>query len=207
LLGWNPGDDRELFTRGELLEAFSIERLGKSPAKFDLKRLQWLNGQHIRMLKPEDLLERVLPILDRAGLATGSKSAEWLMQMVEICQDKLATLNDIVKFTDFFFVEPSEYEEKAVKKHWRKEGALERLEAIREVFEKTDPCSAEALHEAYEKLAAGAGVGLGQFIHPTRLALTGKGVGPGLFELAELLGREACCDRIARAIEYAGTLV
>ncbi len=207
LLGWNPGDDRELFTREELIEAFSLERLGKSPAKFDLKRLQWLNGQHIRMLTDEELLGRVLPILERAGLDTGSKSKGWLTQMVRICKDKLATLNDIVKFTDFFFVEPAEYEEKPVKKHWRKEGALERLEIIRGVFEEADPWTAEALHEAYEALAAEADVGLGQFIHPTRLALTGKSVGPGLFELAELLGKDACRDRIARAIEYVGTLV
>ncbi len=206
LLGWNPGDDRELFTRDELVEAFSIERLGKSPAKFDLKRLQWLNGQHIRMLTDEELLGRVLPILERAGLDTGARSDEWLARMMRICKDKLATLNDIVKFTDFFFVEPTEYEEKPVKKHWRKDGALERLETIRRVINEADPWTSEALHEAYEAIAAEAGLGLGQFVHPTRLALTGKSVGPGLFELAELLGKDACRARVARAIEYVETL-
>jgi len=202
LLGWSPGDDRELFTREELLEAFSIERLGKSPAKFDLKKLQWLNGQHIRMLAPEEVLARVLPILKDAGIDTSQKSDEWLTKMVSICQEKLATLNDIVQFCDFFFAPPTEFEEKGVKKQWRKEGAAGRLEEIRGVLESVEPWGVEALHDALETLAEQSEVGMGQFIHPTRLALTGKTVGPGLFELAELLGREECVARVARALEY-----
>ena len=111
-------------------------------------------------------------------------------------------MNDVVGFVDFFFQEPAEYEEKAVKKHWRKAGALDKLETIRETVAAVEPFEHEALHDAYKAKAEEAGVGMGQFIHPTRLALTGKSVGPGLFELAELLGRETCLDRIARAIEY-----
>ena len=206
LLGWNPGDDRELFTRDELIEAFAIERLGKSAAKFDLKRLQWLNGQHIRMLFVADLRARVLPILQRAGFDTASKPEDWLDRMVAICQEKLRTLNNIVEQTDFFFVEPAAYEEKAVKKQWRKDGALDRLEAVRALCENTEPWSAEALKLGFEGLAEAAEAGLGQFIHPARLALTGKSVGPGLFELAELLGKAACLERLARAIHYVETL-
>ncbi|MCH8204812.1 MAG: glutamate--tRNA ligase [Candidatus Hydrogenedentes bacterium] len=207
LLGWNPGDDRELFTQEQLIEAFSIERLGKSPAKFDLKKLQWLNGQHIRSMTAEDLLAKVLPILEEAGFDTASKPREWLARMVHICQEKIGTLNGIVQFTDFFFVKPAAYEPKGVKKHWRKEGAVEGLEAIGKVFDECDPWTHEALHTAFETLAEQSGVGLGQLVHPARLALTGKSVGPGLFELAELLGRETCRDRIAKAIEYVATLV
>lgn len=206
LLGWSPGDDRELFTREELLQAFSIERLGKSPAKFDLKKLQWLNGQHIRMHPPENLLERVLPILNDAGLDTSQKSTEWLTQMISICQEKLATLNDAVQFCDFFFAEPSEYEKKGVKKQWRKEGATGRLESIRGLLKTVEPWGVEALHDAFETLAEKSEVGMGQFIHPARLALTGKSVGPGLFELAELMGREDCVERLGRALAYVEAL-
>jgi glutamyl-tRNA synthetase len=202
LMGWSPGDDTEVFTREELLKAFSIERLGKSAAKFDIKRLQWINGQQMRMLAVEDLRDRVLPILAEAGIDTSGKSEEWLTRMAGICQEKLKTLNEIVMYTDFFFKEISEYEEKGVKKQWRKEGALEKMELILGVFMSDVECTAQGLHDAYEAMSESSGLGLGQYIHPTRLALSGKSVGPGLFELAELLGRDECVGRIERAIEF-----
>jgi glutamyl-tRNA synthetase len=202
LLGWTPGDDREVFSREELVEAFSIERLGQSAAKFDLKKLQWLNGMHIRRLSTEELRDRVLPILSASGLCVSSKTPEWLTQMAAICQEKIKTLNEIVDYTDFFFVEPHTYEEKAVRKQWSGEGVVERMQKIRGWFAETEPWSHEALKAVYEAEAAATGASLGQYVHPTRLALTGKSVGPGLFELAELLGREACVARIDRAIQY-----
>ena len=158
------------------------------------------------MLSVAQLRERVLPILQRAGFDTASKENEWLDRMIAICQEKLRTLNDIVGQTDFFFVEPATYEEKAVKKHWQKEGARDRLEAIRAMCERTEPWSADALKRGLERLAEDAEAGLGPFIHPARLALTGKSVGPGLFELAELLGKAVCLERLARALDYVDTL-
>jgi len=203
LLGWTPEEEgRELFTRDELIDHFSVERLGASPAKFDLKKLQWLNGQHIRRLSTEQLRERVVPILEKAGFDTSTKSETWLTKMTEICQTKIPTLNDIVPYTDFFFVEPTEYEEKAVKKHWRKDGALDKMRTIRETLEGITSWDHDTLKAAYEKLSEEAGVGLGQFVHPTRLACTGKSVGPGLFELVELLGKDECLKRLDKALEY-----
>ncbi|MCH7909494.1 MAG: glutamate--tRNA ligase [Candidatus Hydrogenedentes bacterium] len=206
LLGWSSGDDQDLFTREELVAAFTLERVGKSAAKFDAKRLQWLNGQHIRKLSVEDLYERILPRMQAAGLDTSSKSKEWLLDMTRICQEKLRTLNEIVMYVDFFFVAPEAYEEKAVKKQWRKEGALERMSTVRALIESVEPWSHETIKTAYESLAAKEDLGLGAFIHPTRLALTGKSVGPGLFELAELLGKEVCLTRMDKAIEYVSAL-
>ena len=203
LLGWAPEEEgRELFAPEELIDAFSLNRLSLSAGRFDLKKVQWLNGQHIRRLSVEELRDRVLPILERAGLDIGSKSPEWLTRMTAICQEKLATLNDIIRQTDFFFVEPAEYEEKAVRKQWGKEGALERMRMIYDVMREIDPWTAESLKGVYQRLVEESGLGLGRFVHPTRLALTGKSVGPGLFELAGLLGREACLARMQRAIEY-----
>lgn len=202
LQGWSAGDDKEVYTREDLIHAFSLKRLGKSAAKFDRKKLQWLNGQHIRMLSVEALRDRVVPILEREGFDVASKSPEWLTRMTAICREKLSTLNDIVPMTDFFFVAPESYEEKAVKKQWAKEDGLERMEAIAEAIATMAPWTAEALHASFEALAAKHGSGLGKFVHPFRLGLTGKSVGPGLFELAELLGRETCEERMRRAMEY-----
>lgn len=206
LLGWTPAEDREVFSRDELIEAFSIDRLGKSAAKFDLKKLQWLNGQHIRRLAVEDLRDRVVPVLQRAGFDVQSKSQEWLTRMTAICQEKIQTLNDIVAQCDFFFVGPTQYEEKAVQKQWRDENALMRMAVVRNVLETTEPWSAETIKAAYEGRCGAEGFGLGKLVHPTRLALTGKSVGPGLFELTYLLGRETCLARVDKAIEYIKSL-
>ena len=207
LLGWTPEEEgRELFTRDELVEHFSVERLGASPAKFDLKKLQWLNGQHIRRLTTEQLRDRVVPILAKAGFDTGAKSEAWLTKMTEICQTKIPTLNDIVPYTDFFFAEPSVYEEKAVGKQWKKPGALDRMRTIRALLEGVAPWDHDTLKAAYEKLSETSGEGLGQFVHPTRLACTGKSVGPGLFELLELLGKDVCLERVDKAIQFIETV-
>ncbi len=203
LLGWTPEEEnRELFTPEQLIEAFTVRRLGASAAKFDRKKLDWMNGQHIRMLAPETLRDLLTPILARAGFDCSDRSPEWLTRLATICQEKLPTLNAIVGLADFFFREPDAYEEKAVGKHWSKPNAVERLEAITMLLETTEPFTSEALHEAFKARAEAEGVGLGQFVHPTRLALTGRSVGPGLFELAELLGREKCLERVQRAIAF-----
>jgi glutamyl-tRNA synthetase len=125
--------------------------------------------------------------------------------MAAICQEKIPTLNDIVPYTDFFFVAPERYEEKAVKKQWEKDGTVADMEGILETIESVAPWNHDALKQAYEGLVARTGRPLGHFVHPTRLALTGKSVGPGLFELAELLGKDEALARMRRAIAFIRT--
>jgi glutamyl-tRNA synthetase len=207
LLGWTPAEEnRELFTREELIEAFTIERWGKSAARFDLKKLQWLNGQHIRMLSPEQLRDRLIPILNAAGCDTTSKSPQWLTRLAAICQEKLPTLNQIVPMADFFFHEIREYEEKAVNKHWRQPGAQARLEKLLAMFEGMSNWEHQALHDVTLKLAELHGETIAPYVHSLRLAWTGKSVGPGLFELGELLGHETACARLRRAIAFVAAL-
>ncbi len=203
LQGWTPEEEgRELFSREELIEAFTIDRLGQSAARFDMKKVQWLNGQHIRRLTTLELRDRVVPILDKAGFDTASKSPEWLEAMAAMCQEKLPTLNDIVGLTDFFFRAPEDYEAKAVRKHLSGEDAQAVMEMVRAMLAAAEPFTADAIKHAYEKAAESAGTSLGKYVHPTRLALTGKSVGPGLFELTELLGREECLVRVDRVLAY-----
>ena len=202
LLGWSEGDDKEVFTRDELIQAFSLDRLGKSAGRFDLKKFQWLNGQHIRLLPPQELLARLLPILNAAGFDTASKSLAWLLRMTEICQEKLGTLKDIVGQTDFFFIEPTEYEDRAVKKHWQLPDAAARLESIRAALDAVADWTHDPLKAAIEHLAESHGEKLGAYVHPLRLALTGKSVGPGLFELTELLGKPTTLARLDKASAF-----
>lgn len=207
LLGWTPEEEnRELFTLPELIEAFTIERWGKSAARFDRKKLDWLNGQHIRMLPIENLRDRLLRILLDRGFGVTGKSQSWLTRMAEICQEKLPTLNHVVELTDFFFRDVTHYEEKASQKHFATPEASEILASVTQAFEGVEAWTAEQLSKAVHDLAESSGRSLGKYVHPTRLALTGKSVGPGLFELTELLGKEESLRRLRHAQEYVATL-
>ncbi|MBI3118594.1 MAG: glutamate--tRNA ligase [Candidatus Hydrogenedentes bacterium] len=203
LLGWTPAEEnRELFTLPELIEAFTIDRWGKSAARFDRKKLDWLNGQHIRRLPVEELRDRLVPILQRSGFDVQSKSEAWLTRLAEICHEKLPTLNHIGELAGFFFHDIDHYEEKAVKKHFQVESAADALAAVLQTFEQAEAWTAEALGASVHRMAESKGESLGKYVHPTRLALTGKSVGPGLFELAELLGKETCLSRLKTAITH-----
>jgi glutamyl-tRNA synthetase len=201
LLGWTPAEaGRELFTRAELIEAFDPKRWGKSAAKFDRKKLDWLNGQHIRLLPLEDFRDRVVAVLQKNGFDTSGKSSEWLTEMAKACQEKLSTLNQIVQYTDYFFQDVTEYEEKAVRKQWQKDGAAETLTQIRTALAGVSAWDHDDIKAAFDALA-GEG-GMGPLVHPTRLALTGKSVGPGLFELVVLLGQAESLRRLDNALAY-----
>ena len=207
LLGWTSTEEnREFFTRDELIEHFDIRRVTKSAARFDRKKLDWLNGQHIRRLPRAEYLERILAILRKQGFDVESRDAAWLTRMAEVTQEKLGTLNDIVVQVDFFFNDVTDYDEKGVKKQWSKEGAIENMQRARETMAQCDTWHHDTLYPAFQQLSEETGVGLGKYVNPVRLALTGKTVGPGLFELAELLGKETCLARMDRGIAHIQSL-
>lgn len=204
LLGWTSEEEnREFFTLPELIQYFSIERIGKSPARFDRRKLEWLNGLHIRHLSPEDLRDRLIPILERNGFDTSTKSKEWLTKLAQICQEKLPTLNRIVFLSDFFFNEVETYEPEAEAKLWKSpKQIITYFEKIRDKLSHVETWEHDSLKKAYEECCAELNVKFGALINPSRLALTGKSVGPGFFELTELLGKEVTLNRLSRAIEY-----
>lgn len=202
LLGWTSTEEnREFFTLEELQASFSPDRWGKSAARFDVKKFQWLNGQHIRHLGVENLRARLERVLAREGFDTGGKSEDWMNRLTAVCQDKLPTLNHIVEQADFFFQKVDGYDEKGVEKQWTKDFSLPNMETMHAAMIGVEDWRQETLHDLFAKLAEDSGQGLGKFVNPARLALTGKTVGPGFFELAELLGKDTCLTRMATAIE------
>jgi len=204
LLGWTSEEEnREFFTLPELIQYFSIERIGKSPARFDRRKLEWLNGLHIRHLSPEDLRNRLIPILEKNGFDTSTKSKEWLTKLAHICQEKLPTLNRIVFLSDFFFNEVEAYEPEAEAKLWKSpQQIIVYFEKIQDKLSQIELWEHDSLKKAYEECCAELNVKFGALVNPSRLALTGKSVGPGFFELTELLGKEVTLNRLNRAIEY-----
>lgn len=197
-LGWNPGDEREIFSVDELVREFRIERVNKSGAIFNLEKLHWFNQQYLQH-RPLDETVRELRVL-LADRGWDQLSGEALEGVVRLMRERVTFIAEIPERAAWFFVDPSEYEEATVKKRWKPEsGSL--LRAILPELETIDRFEAEVIEDAVSQCAERSGAGKADLIHPLRLACTGVGGGPGLYELMEVLGRETCLRRIVRALE------
>ncbi len=209
LLGWSPGENREIFTVDELIDRFSIEGLTAHPAIFDITKLQWMNGEYIRMMTPEALAERCLPFLVEDGMFPAEPSEEqkqYLREVVALLQERMKLLKEVTTVGDFFFLEDIHYDEKAVSKWLKKEDTARILTAALEALHEVESWNLDsieiAIREAISYLGLASG---GEMIHRLRSAITGRTVGPGLFETMAVLGRDRCLSRIRFALQtYAG---
>ncbi|MFQ5537070.1 MAG: glutamate--tRNA ligase [Gemmatimonadota bacterium] len=208
LLGWNPGDEREVMTARELIEAFSVERILKKSAVFDLEKLEWLNGRHLARTPTGELLERVrLRLRNRPGVVAERLEDEaWLSALVELLKVRARTVDDMAEQAVPFVSREVSFEEKAVAKHWLKDPDAVRRRMVRlESVLQDAPWSEEELEERLRSLAESLGVGAGKLIHPLRVALTGMAQSPGIFEVLVLLGRAESLRRLRRALDALGT--
>ena len=203
LLGWNPGDDREVFTLKELEQVFSLQRVNKSAAIFDLQKLNYLNNEHINRLDAKTLAEELEPELEAAGYQIESK--DYLVRVVELLQSRLHFRREFVDFSSYFFKAPESYDAKVVKKRWKADSEKLILEFIEEIS-KLEFFNAEDIEKVLREIAERNEVGSGRIIHPVRLAVSGVGVGPGLFEMLQVLGKERVIDRLKTAVKKIPTL-
>ncbi len=206
LLGWSPGDNREVMTREEMIKAFSLEGIGKSGAVFDIEKLNWMNGLYLRQLSPEEYVARAKPFLEQAGLLAGKPSDTYVRQALVLEQERAKTLGELAELVEFFFKAPDAYDEKGERKWFRREGAATLLAAAHAGLAAVDPFAAEAIEAAVRGLGDELGLGAGPVIHTVRLAVTGRTAGPGLFELLAVLGKEEALTRLRAAEEYARAL-
>jgi glutamyl-tRNA synthetase len=195
-LGWNPGDDREIFSREELVEEFSLERVNKSGAIFSREKLDWYNQIYLRQEPAERILEELRPLL--AGRGWDRFPESYLLAGIELIRERVTLVRDYLENAPWLFVDPESYDEETVKKRWKPDSPG-RLRDARGLLE-TCPWAVADLEAGYHALAQTKGVGVGQYIHPTRLAVSGMGKGPGLYEMLEVLGRETCLRRIDRTL-------
>jgi len=205
LVGWSPGEGetREVFSRQELVSLFSLERVARAPAVFDVAKLNALNGVYIRNLEVADLTERCLPYLRAAGFIGETLSAEerlWLEQVIALEQDRLRRLDEVVEAISFFFGEDVEITPEAEQKWLSSPTSLEVLHSVLERLEGLETFSSEEVERTLRSLAEGLGISAAKVIHPTRAAVTGRTRGPGLFESMALLGQERCCHRLKAAL-------
>ena len=201
LLGWNPGDEREIFSLKELESEFTLERVGKSGAVFNLEKLHWMNTEHFRRKPDAALLELARPTLDAAGI-TGIPDG-YMLQVIRLLKERVERPEEFASSGMYFFRDPDSYDEQARKKHWKPETARH----IRQVLAGFRDLSSFAPGdvESVVRTAAGSlGIGAGALIHPLRLIITGVALGPGLFELMAVIGKETCVRRIERGLSVLG---
>ena len=195
LLGWNPGDDREVLTREEMIQLFDIEKVHVTAAKFDIKKLQWMNGEYIRRTPKETYRAELLKRVAAAGLAVPEGFN--LDLLVDQLQIRTKFWSDIPGNCAYFFTDAYPFDEKAVEKRLKKEGVKDLLLDLANRFEALEPFTAAAGEAMVKELAQGQG--MGPWVHPVRVAVSGRGEGIGLFETCELLGKEKTVARLRRA--------
>jgi glutamyl-tRNA synthetase len=200
LLGWSPGDDREVMTREEMIELFALDRVQSSPAQMDPQKMAWLNGEHMRRLPPADYAAGIRRDLEHTGLVDAGTDPDYLQAVVAVMGDRIKLWTDATDQAGFFFTEDFAYDEKAVKKRLLKEGAMENLALLRERFAAAEPFNAETLEAALRTLAEEQSLGAGSLIHPLRIAVSGIPAGPSLFDMLVVLGRDRVLQRIDRTL-------
>jgi len=198
LLGWSPSDDQEIFSREELVSLFSLDRVASHGAIFDGDKLKWMNGMYIRTLAPEELLHRCEPFLEKNVGYPGGYGREDLTELMTLFRERLEVLSEITDSTAYFFQEPEVYDEKGIKRARKTPDLTEVMNELADKLEKLDPFTLEGIENLIREMAEQREIGAGKIIHPTRLAVSGRSGGPGLFEMMKLLGRGTCVSRLRK---------
>lgn len=197
LLGWNPGTPQEIFSMDELISSFSVERIGKSGAKFDIEKAKWYNQQYIKARPASELSTYLVKDLEANGVAAEQSTVE---KICEIMKERVVFPSDFWRDGRFFFSAPEEYDESVVRKKWTEE-AVSVLEAYKKAILECQKLSAETAKSTLNNILEEKGVKIGQVMQAVRLAITGKGAGPDLMEIIEVLGKEEVAERITKAID------
>ena len=197
LLGWNPGTEQELFSLEELVEAFDISKCSKSGAKFDYQKGIWFNHEYILRKSNEEIADLFAPIVANNGV---DESMERIRTVVSLMKDRVSFVRELWDLCSFFFLPPTEYDEKTVRKRW-KEYSAQQMTELAEVLEGIDDFSVEGQEPVVIKWVEDKGYKLGDVMNAFRLALVGIGKGPGMFDISAFLGKEETLRRLRRAVE------
>lgn len=199
LLGWFPGEEHEILTLEEAVRLFNIADLNPVQAKFDIQKLRWLNAEHIIRKRADELLPLIKGQLAEAGVNFTSMDDAYLLRLIDLYKVRMKTLREFVSLTECFFREDFAFEEEGRKKFLDKPGSRENLALLAERLAGLETFSAPAIEAACRRLAEEKGVKPAAFIHPARMAISGRTSGAGLFEMMELLGRDRVLRRLREA--------
>lgn len=200
LLGWNPGTEQELFTLDELVQAFDIHKCSKAGARFDYQKGIWFNHEYMLKKSNEEVANLFAPIVANNGV---DETMERITQVVAMMKDRVNFVKELWPLCSFFFIAPTEYDEKTVKKRWKADSAKVMGE-LADVLEGIDDFSVEGQEPVVMKWVEEKGYKLGDVMNAFRLTLVGIGKGPGMFDISAFLGKEETLKRMRKAIEVLG---
>lgn len=200
LLGWNPGTEQEIFSLDELVEAFDITKCSKSGAKFDYQKGIWFNHEYILRKSDEEIALLFAPIVANNGV---EESFERVREVVRMMKDRVSFVKELWPLCSFFFIAPTEYDAKTVKKRW-KEYSAQQMTELCEVLQNIDDFSIEGQEPVVEKWIQDKGYKMGDVMNAFRLALVGIGKGPGMFDISAFLGKDETIRRLKKAIQVLG---
>ncbi|MEN3037710.1 MAG: glutamate--tRNA ligase [Candidatus Kryptonium sp.] len=197
LLGWSPGDNREIMTIEEIIEAFDITKIQKKSAIFDQTKLEWMNSEYIRKKENIEILKLLKPIVKKYGYEI--ENDLYLLKVISLMKDRVKVLDDFVTFGKYFFEDPYDYDPEGIKKYWN-ENTPALLTEFTNIIRKIEDFNAPEIEKELRNFAFEKGIKASDLIHPIRLAITGMRISPGLFEVMEVLGKETSIKRINAAV-------
>jgi glutamyl-tRNA synthetase len=199
-LGWNPGDEREIFSLEQLVKEFSLERVGKSGAVFNVEKLNWLNFQHLKLKPDTEVLAMLKEQLKQSAFAGTEFKDEYLLNVIVAMRERASFVRDFVEKSPYFFQAPSEYDPEVIKKRWTTDSSV-RLKALVVEFSKLSSPLKNDYELALHRVAEALSIKPSDLIHPLRLAVSGVGAGPGLYDILAVIGNDETIRRISAAIE------
>ncbi len=200
LLGWSPGNNQEIIPMASAIKNFSIRKINKTAAMFSMEKLEWINAQYIKQKDTPSLIKLIVPFLEAQGVGPQKMENGKLEQIVNLYKGRLSTLSDFMNWTDFIFADqfqlPADLKEKFFSKDLSKEFSL-----LKERLSQLPQFETATTEQAFRDLVAELGIKASDLVHPVRVALTGKEVGPGLFDTMSILGKETTIKRLSEAVQ------
>lgn len=203
-LGWNPGTEQELFSLEELIEAFSLERVNKSGARFDPEKTKWYNHQYLQSKSDKELAALFAPIIAvRSSAVETPFDGDYIEKVVSLIKERADYVSDLWELGNYFFEAPTTYNEKAVKKQW-KEDTPQLMQKVAEILEATEDFSSTSVETNVKAWITDGELSFGKVMGPLRLVIVGELKGPHIFDILALIGKEESVGRIKRALEVMG---
>ena len=197
-LGWNPGTEQEMFSLDELVNSFSLERVNKAGARYDHDKTRWFNQQYLRMKSDAELADLLQPLLKEAGY---SYPREYVTGVCSLMKERAYFVADMLSDGRYFFEKPSAYDETTVRKKWNEE-SRGHVQNLTDQFSNLNNWSAGSIEAAFSAYLNDNGLGFGKVGPGWRLAVTGQGMGPSMFEFCAILGQEETVARMNEALQY-----
>ncbi len=197
LLGWSPKDDQEVFQIEDVIERFDLPQINRQNARFDFDKLKWFNYEHARQLPADEFRQRALPFLKEAGLDLSKFETNYIDAAFETCKEKVKQMTELPDFCAFYFQEITEMDEDHAATHLVPENKPH-VEKLVEMLTALESFDADSIQAGFRQVAEDVGVKMGVLVHPIRLACTGKKVGPSLFHLMEVLGKDKVLERTGK---------